>query len=227
MAPLPPRRRVSYSIPVPPSADSVPRLWLPPLGYDRQGSVDPIVIPNSAQHPSLLHILQAKTKRVTVFGSLPSHSTLPPSSPPPFPRGYPLHRRLRWSHHSMGPQYSHEEACSPRPPSRNSSSRWELLTGWVDPVIDDVPGEGQELHSDGGILGDVRYSSRRRGMSDAPATSGCIPFEHEWESDVDLDAFRPGQVRLLLCALCLLNYNLYFQAFHVPSGRAGTLGLGE
>ena len=30
-----------------------------------------------------------------------------------------------------------------------------------------------------------------------------IPFEHEWESDVD--AFRPGQVRLPLCALCLLK----------------------
>ena len=111
--------------------------------------------------------------------------------------------------------------------TRNSSFRWELLTGWVDPVVDDVPGEGQELHSDGGILGDVRDSSRRRGMSDAPATSGCIPFEHEWESDVDSDGFRPGQVRLSLCALCLLNYNLYFQAFHVPSGRVDSLGLGE
>ena len=33
--------------------------------------------------------------------------------------------------------------------------------------------------------------------------AGGIPFEHEWESDVDV--FRPGQVRLLLCALCLLN----------------------
>ena len=51
MAPLPPRRRVSYGIPFPPSAVPVPRLWLPPLGYDRQGSVNPIVIPNSAQHP--------------------------------------------------------------------------------------------------------------------------------------------------------------------------------
>ena len=30
-----------------------------------------------------------------------------------------------------------------------------------------------------------------------------IPFEHEWESDVN--AFHPGQVRLLLCALCLLK----------------------
>ena len=51
MAPLPPRRRVSDGIPVPPSAVPVPCLWLPPLGYDRQGSVNPIVIPNSAQHP--------------------------------------------------------------------------------------------------------------------------------------------------------------------------------
>jgi hypothetical protein len=38
-------------IPFPPSAVPVPRLWLPPLGYDRQGSVNPIVISNSAQHP--------------------------------------------------------------------------------------------------------------------------------------------------------------------------------
>jgi WD repeat-containing protein 48 len=40
-------------------------------------------------------------------------------------------------------------------------------------------------------------------MSGAAATSGCIPFEHEWEPDIY--AFRPGQVRLPLCTLCLLD----------------------
>ena len=89
--------------------------------------------------------------------------------------------------------------------TQNSGSCWELLTGWVDPVLDGILSEGQELHSDGDILGDVWGSSRHRKMSDAPATStsGCIPFEHKWESDVDV--FHPGQVHLPLCALCRLN----------------------
>jgi hypothetical protein len=62
-------------------------------------------------------------------------------------------------------------------------------------------------------------------MSDAAATRGSIPFEHQWEPDVH--AFRPGQVRLSSCTLCLFNQPSVFLAFHVPSGRADTFGLGE
>jgi WD repeat-containing protein 48 len=87
--------------------------------------------------------------------------------------------------------------------TQHSSTHWELLTGWVDPVIDDAPGEDQEFRSDGDIIGDVLGSARRRELSSSTSTSRTIPFEHQWEPDVG--AFRPGQVCLLHCSLCTYN----------------------
>jgi WD repeat-containing protein 48 len=205
MAPLPPRRRVSYGIPFPPSAVPVPRLWLPPLGYDRQGSVNPIVIPNSAQHPepTTLHPPSENEPRHRLGVSALALDTTTQLVGRPSPEGI-LYTGARdglviaWDLNIPMRKRVHNDHVT-----RNSSSRWELLTGWVDPVVDDVPGEDRELRSDGDILGEVRGSSRRRKMSGAAATSACIPVEHQWEPDVD--AFRPGQVRLPLRALCLLN----------------------
>ena len=77
---------------------------------------------------------------------------------------------------------------------RPNSTRWELVTGWIDPITDDPPEEDEDMRSDGDILGEVIGSARRRKLSSAAATSGSIPFDHMWE--LDIDAFRPGQVRL-------------------------------
>lgn len=50
---------------------------------------------------------------------------------------------------------------------RQSSTRWELVIGWIDPVTDDMPVECDDIRSDGDILGDVRGSARRRKLSSA------------------------------------------------------------
>jgi WD repeat-containing protein 48 len=76
-----------------------------------------------------------------------------------------------------------------------SSTRWELITGWGDEIVHDALDEDKDLRSDGDILGEVKGSSRRRGLSSATASPTSIPFEHKWEGDID--AFRPGKVRLL------------------------------
>jgi len=68
------------------------------------------------------------------------------------------------------------------------------MTGWGDEIADDTLDEDKVLPSDGDILGEVKGSSRRRGLSSAAASPGFIPFERQWEGDVD--AFRPGRVRL-------------------------------
>jgi WD repeat-containing protein 48 len=210
MAPLPPRRRVSYGIPFPPSTAPVPRLWLPPLGQDRQGSINPIVIPNSAQHlESTLHPPSENEPRHRLGISALALDTTTQLVGRPSPEGI-LYTGARdglviaWDLNIPMRKRVHNDHVT-----QNSSSRWELLTGWVDPIVDDVPSEDQELRSDGDILGEVRGSSRRRRMSGAAATGGYIPFEHEWEPDVD--AFRPGQVRHPLCALCLLNQPSVFK----------------
>jgi len=52
---------------------------------------------------------------------------------------------------------------------RQGSTRWELVTGWINPVIDDLPDEDEDMRSDGDILGDARGSARRRKLSSATA----------------------------------------------------------
>jgi hypothetical protein len=75
---------------------------------------------------------------------------------------------------------------------RQSSTRWELVIGWIDPVTDDMPVECNDIRSDGDILEDVRQCQASEAQQ-RDASSGSIPFEYLWEPDVD--AFRPSQVR--------------------------------
>ena len=210
MAPLPPRRRVSYGIPFPPSTTPIPRLWLPPLGFDRQGSVNPVLISNSLQHPEpTLRSPNDNEPRHRLGVSALALDTTTQLVSRHSPEGI-LYTGARdglviaWDLHIPMRKRAYNDHVT-----RHSSTRWELLTGWVDPVVDDVPGEDQEIRSDGDIIGDVRGSARRRRLSDSTATSGSIPFEHQWERDVD--AFRPGQACLLRFSdLCLLTDVLFY-----------------
>ena len=195
MAPLPPRRRVSYGVPFPPSTNPIPLIWLPPPGFDRQGSVDPILISNSDQNPSHeFHPHKDTTPRHRLGVSSLALDTTTQLVGRPSPEGIlytggrdglviawdlkiPMRKRTR-------------TVDAPHP----STTRWELATGWTGPISDDLPEEDEDMRSDGDILGEVRGSARRRKLSTATATSGSIPSEHTWEPDVD--AFRPGQVRL-------------------------------
>jgi hypothetical protein len=73
----------------------------------------------------------------------------------------------------------------------------------------DAPDEDEDMHSDGDIIGDVKGSARRRKLSSVTAHPGSIPFERQWEPDVD--AFRPGQVCLLKSASLMRSHSaLYF-----------------
>ena len=193
MAPLPPRRRVSYGVPFPHSANSIPLLWLPPLGFDRLGSVDPILVSNSQSNPNpAFHPHRLSTPRHRLGVSSLALDTTTQLVGCPSPEGIlytggrdglviawdlkiPMRKRIR-------------SIDVPR----HNSTRWELVTGWIDPVTDDLPEEDDDMRSDGDIIGDVRGSARRRKLSSATASSGSIPSEYMWEPDVD--AFRPGQV---------------------------------
>ncbi|KAI9461530.1 hypothetical protein F5148DRAFT_1214939 [Russula earlei] len=192
MAPLPPRRRVSYGVPFPPSTINIPLLWLPPLGFDRKGSVNPILIPNPVQLPKPVlqpHEHHVPRHRLGVSSLALDTTTQLVGRPSPegilytggrdglviaWDLNIPIRRRPRI-----------DEGM------RQSGTRWELVTGWVDPVTDDPPDEDEEIRSDGDILGDVKGSSRRRALSSATATSGSTAMEYQWEPDVD--SFRPGQ----------------------------------
>ena len=194
MAPLPPRRRVSYGIPFSPSANPIPLLWLPPPGFDRQGSVDPILISNSDSDPNpTFHPRRDSTPRHRLGISALALDTTTQLVGCPSPEG------ILYTGGRDGLVISWDLKIPMRKRTRNGdvprqgSTRWELVTGWIDPVIDDLPDEDEDMRSDGDILGDVRGSARRRKLSSATASSGSIPLESMWGPDVD--AFRPGQVR--------------------------------
>jgi WD repeat-containing protein 48 len=195
MAPLPLKRRVSYGVPFPPSAKPVPLLWLPPLGFDRQGSVDPILISNSDPYPNRgVQPHQDTTPRHRLGVSALALDTTTQLVGRPSPEG------ILYTGGRDGLVIAWDLKIPMRKPTRTgdvprpSSTRWELVTGWIDPITDDLPEEDEDMRSDGDILGEVRGSAKRRKLSSAAATSGSIPLDHMWELDVD--AFRPGQVRL-------------------------------
>ncbi|KAI9438924.1 WD40 repeat-like protein [Lactarius indigo] len=192
MAPPPPRRRVSYVIPFPPPTSPVPRLSLPPLGFDRHGSINPILIPNLIQHPQIdlpSHERNIPRHRLGVSSLALDTTTQLVGRPSPEGILYTGGRDglvIAWDLN-----ISMRQRTRKRDVTRRRSTRWELITGWGDDVVDDVLDEDKDLRSDGDILGEVKGSSRRRGLSTAAASPGFIPFEHQWEGDID--AFRPGR----------------------------------
>ncbi len=64
------------------------------------------------------------------------------------------------------------------------------MTGWADDIVEEDTEDGEELRSDGDILGDVQVNTggRRRRQG----TEAEIPFEEQWETD--MEAFLPGKV---------------------------------
>ena len=225
MAPPPPRRRVSYVIPFPPPTSPVSRLSLPPLGFDRHGSIDPILIPNIIQHPQIdIPAHQSNTPRHRLGVSSLALDTTTQLVSRPSPEGilYTGGRDgliIAWDLNIPTRQRVHKHDAI-----RRSSTRWELITGWGDEIVDDALDEDKDIRSDGDILGEVKGSSRRRGLSSARTAPGSIPFEHQWEGDID--AFRPGMVRRSAYSF-IPPYPHCVLALDLPSGCSDTLRLGK
>ena len=226
MAPLPPRRRISYVLPFLPSINPAPLLWLPPHGFDRNGSINPILIPTSEKHPNLeqkVHQGGSPRHRLGVSSLALDTTTQLISRPSPEGILYTGGRDglvIAWDLNIP----MRQRACKSEV-ARHSSTRWERITGWGDDVDDSTPDDDAVMRSDGDILGDVKGSARRRKLSTTAATRQPIPFEHPWEPDVD--DLRPGQVCLNdVLNSRLLNY-LCSLALNISSSCSDTHGLGE
>lgn len=66
--------------------------------------------------------------------------------------------------------------------------RWEIMTGWADDIVENE-GEDKGFRSNGDVLGDVQDSGGRgrRRWNTSPSD---IPYEEQWETDMDV--FQPG-----------------------------------
>lgn len=93
---------------------------------------------------------------------------------------------------------THKYGTSQYGPRRSAAGRWEMMTGWQDDIIDEEEDE-DDLRSDGDIIGDVKMSGGRRGARHL-AMPDAIPYEDQWETD--LDAFEAGKVRLRIHESC-------------------------
>ncbi|GJE99806.1 WD40 repeat domain-containing protein [Phanerochaete sordida] len=187
----PARRRVSYIIP--PPADPVPRLQLPPHGASKTGSSAPLLLhsrrespsepwPKWAQHPRHrlgVCCLALDTATQLVGRSTPEgilYSGGRDGMVISWDLGIPMRRRdTRYGVTNNGMQ--------------RSVGRWEIMTGWADEVAEDE--DEVEERSDGDILGDVQDISGRRRRR-RPTVDDGIPWEERWETD--LEAFQPGQM---------------------------------
>ncbi|KAI0052794.1 WD40 repeat-like protein [Auriscalpium vulgare] len=186
MAPQTPRRRVSYVIPRP--TDPVPRLQLPPHGFDRTSSINPLLIPSHGhtdpQSPRLHH--HPRHRLGVAALALDTTTQL---------AGRPSPEGILYTGGRDGLIISWDLGIPMKPRNRKYGSasrgvpgRWEFLTGWGDDIVDDDHDEDEVLPSDGDILGEVKGSARRRRRSNT--ADGSIPFGERWETDVD--AFIPG-----------------------------------
>lgn len=63
------------------------------------------------------------------------------------------------------------------------------MTNWADDIIEEEIDENEDIRSDGDVLGEVTRTRKR-----AVATDQSIPFEEQWETD--LDVFESEKVRL-------------------------------
>ena len=197
------RRRVSYVIPSP--ADAAPLLQLPPPDVPRHGAIGPLLVPQ--------------------------HSSGPASLPSPTPKWaqHPRHRlgvsclALDTSTHLVGRTAPEgilytggrdglviawdlgvpmQRRAQRYGMSGRSLRRWEVMTNWADDIIEEEDGEGDELRSDGDVLGEVTGKARRRIPADK-----SIPYEDQWETDVD--AYQALKVRDLLLVECAHDKSRY------------------
>ncbi|KAG6916840.1 hypothetical protein DXG01_005139 [Tephrocybe rancida] len=171
------RRRVSYVIP--PPAEPVPRLQLPPHGISRLGSTGPLLIPLRNVEPEAPRSNKYPRHRLGISSLALDTSTQLSGRGTPEGILYSAGRDgliISWD---LGIPMKKRKAKHDDTLRRRD---WELMTGWADEEeIEDV------VQSSGDILGDVTISPRRRQR----INSQVIPYEKQWETD--LTAYKPGQ----------------------------------
>jgi hypothetical protein len=189
------RRRVSYVLP--PPTTHVPRLRLPPPGISRLGATAPLLLPaqtafshsqEDTHHPYPRH-------RLGVASLALDTSTLLAGRNAPEGILYTGGRDGMVISWDLGvPMKKRKVKFGALPDSLHRSfGRWEIVTGWTDDVIDEEAEDAadERMGSDGDVLGDVSLAASLKKKRLTRRTS--VPFEHEWETD--LDAFKPGTVR--------------------------------
>lgn len=192
----PARRRVSYIIP--PPTEPVPRLQLPPHGASKNGSSGPLLIPlrsqhehqwpKWAQHPR--HRLGVSCLALDTATQLVGRNTPEGILYSGGRDGLVVSWDLNIPMRSRTQRYGILEDGM-----RRSVGQWEIMTGWADEVDEDENEDAEELRSDGDVLGDVQDSSGRRRRR-RPRLEDGIPYEEQWETD--LDVFQPGQASVVV-----------------------------
>jgi WD repeat-containing protein 48 len=188
---VPARQRVSYVIP--PPADPVPRLQLPPYGLPRLGLNKPLLIPldvlgdsqpkaNAIQtHPR--HRLGVASLALDTCTQLAGRST---------PEG------ILYTGGRDGMVISWDLGIRMKKRSggaiKTQKGRWEMITGWGNDVIDeeneeDVDDGLTNFGSDGDVLGDVTEAVKKR-----KGLSASDPLLHEQLWEIDTDSLESGKV---------------------------------
>ncbi|KZT64082.1 WD40 repeat-like protein [Daedalea quercina L-15889] len=179
----PARRRVSYVIPS--SLEPMPRLQLPPHSVPRNGVAGPLLVPyNDPSSPGLSsgsnsgfshprHRLGVASLALDVSTSLVGHS---------YPEGilYTGGRDglvISWDLDIPTRRRTHRYGVA-EGSSGGSTRRWEIMTNWADDIIEEED-DGEELPSDGDVLGEVTGRARRR----PNGVQNTIPEEEQWEVD--------------------------------------------
>ncbi|KAI6150734.1 hypothetical protein BKA82DRAFT_122050 [Pisolithus tinctorius] len=206
----PPRRRISYVIS--PSADPVQRLKLPPIGVSRHGSPQPLIIPSQlppeCPDDQSVHDPHPRHRLGVMALALDSTTQLEQRAAPEgiLYTGSRDGQVISWD---LGLPYRKRHAQPHGHPNR-----WERLTSMIDETWDDDAEEEEEERRDGDVLGDVKESGARR-WKDRRNKGGEMPYEHQWELDMDAHEF-PSRPQFRQCVqlhtdwindILLCNYN--------------------
>ncbi|KAG6827093.1 hypothetical protein H0H92_013225 [Tricholoma furcatifolium] len=175
------RRRVSYIIP--PPAEPVPRLQLPPYGVSLLGSTGPLLIPSRAPADVELPKISRHPRHRLGISSLVLDTSTQLTG-----RSAPEGILYSGGRDGLVISYDLGIPMKKRKAKQDDALRhrdWEVMTGWADEE------ELEDVQSDGDILGDVTLSPRRRQR----INSQFIPYEKQWETD--LAAYKPGKQNVI------------------------------
>lgn len=181
---------------VTPPSEPVPRLQLPPHSVPRNGAVGPLLVPYPDSSPrqssggdkgfsNPRHRLGIASLALDSSTSLVGHS---------HPGGilYTGGRDglvISWDLGIPTKRRTHRYGI-PDSSSGRTVRRWEIMTNWADDIIEEEE-DGEELPSDGDVLGEVTGRSRRR----PNGVQTTILDEEQWE--VDQTALGTRKVRSL------------------------------